>query len=323
MKINIKDIENDINQQTAERAFRNVSFRAEERGAGEVQRYIDTITSLASHIESIAEADSRKEGMAQDVFDSLRELYKRRTLEYLASTSRCASSAVVGPANFPVARAMKRADIAQKRQELLFNLAEYLPRKAEKALAPVISRSESIDIELEENKAKLESLKSFHRFMKKTNVLFSSGKLEDLKSLFMDYYGQGQAENEIRNRLEPTRRKPYGFESFELSNNLANIRRTEERISVLEKKADNSKNEAPKVIKLKGLDIVLNHQEDRLQLVFTFKPDEPIRTLLKSNGFKWSPRFSAWQRKLTPNSMFSLKNYVLNNELMKEYENEL
>jgi len=43
-------------------------------------------------------------------------------------------------------------------------------------------------------------------------------------------------------------------------------------------------------------------EADRLQILFDEKPDEETRAALKSNGFRWSPRYSAWQRQLTPNA---------------------
>ena len=35
--------------------------------------------------------------------------------------------------------------------------------------------------------------------------------------------------------------------------------------------------------------------------------DEATRDELKSRGFKWSPKNSAWQRKLTPNAIYITK----------------
>ena len=51
-------------------------------------------------------------------------------------------------------------------------------------------------------------------------------------------------------------------------------------------------------------------EDKRLQLKFPGKPDETTRSLLKSNGFRWSPREGAWQRQLTGNAEYSLKRVV-------------
>ncbi len=45
----------------------------------------------------------------------------------------------------------------------------------------------------------------------------------------------------------------------------------------------------------------------RLQLIFDGKPEENTRNILKSNGFRWSPKNMAWQRHLNANSDYALK----------------
>lgn len=51
---------------------------------------------------------------------------------------------------------------------------------------------------------------------------------------------------------------------------------------------------------LKGLAIRQNTEANRLQLVFEEKPSSELISLLKKNGFIWSPKNKAWQRQLTP-----------------------
>ena len=45
----------------------------------------------------------------------------------------------------------------------------------------------------------------------------------------------------------------------------------------------------------------------RLQIFFDGKPTEETRSILKSNGFKWSPSQTAWQRLLNGNAMSALE----------------
>jgi hypothetical protein len=55
---------------------------------------------------------------------------------------------------------------------------------------------------------------------------------------------------------------------------------------------------------------VKNLEENRLQLFFAGKPEEEIRAILKKNGYKWSPRNTAWQRQLTPNAISNLRHVL-------------
>lgn len=65
-----------------------------------------------------------------------------------------------------------------------------------------------------------------------------------------------------------------------------------------------------KEINVGDVKVVQNLEANRLQLIFPGKPDFEIIQKLKQNGFKWSPRFKAWQRQLTPNAITAFK-YIL------------
>ena len=56
-------------------------------------------------------------------------------------------------------------------------------------------------------------------------------------------------------------------------------------------------------IPFNGGKVVYNFEEDRLQLLFGAVPDSDMRTKLKREAFKWSPRNQAWQRQLTSNAV--------------------
>ena len=47
--------------------------------------------------------------------------------------------------------------------------------------------------------------------------------------------------------------------------------------------------------------------DGRYQFVFDGKPADGVRTILKSNGFKWSPSRGAWVRQVTTNAKHSAK----------------
>jgi hypothetical protein len=88
---------------------------------------------------------------------------------------------------------------------------------------------------------------------------------------------------------------------YQLTNNGANIKRMEKRIAQL--RAAHAAAEAAggesKKTSYQGLcDLVENFEENRIQIIFEGKPDAAIRAELKSNGFRWAPSQSAWQRQL-------------------------
>lgn len=91
-----------------------------------------------------------------------------------------------------------------------------------------------------------------------------------------------------------------GFASYSLQNNNAQITRLKGRIAELartKEKATDSREEHD------GFIFEIDSEENRILFIFEGKPEEDIRTLLKSNAFKWSPTRGAWVRKVTANAL--------------------
>ena len=95
--------------------------------------------------------------------------------------------------------------------------------------------------------------------------------------------------------------KPYA--PFHLSNNNANIRRVRQRIEHLKRHAADVTTRLP----FEGGEIVDNVEENRVQILFDEKPSYEVRTELKSCGFRWAPRFGAWQKMRSSWAMYEAK----------------
>lgn len=70
--------------------------------------------------------------------------------------------------------------------------------------------------------------------------------------------------------------------------------------STEESEADGAGNELYRVVE--------NTEIMRLQILFDGIPPASARDILKSNGFRWSPKNKAWQRQLTDNTRNAYKN---------------
>lgn len=88
---------------------------------------------------------------------------------------------------------------------------------------------------------------------------------------------------------------PHPF-SGGTTSNAANIRTVKERIALLENRSTDETQEET----IGAATIVDNVEENRVQILFPGKPAEEIRTLLKQNGFRWSPSNGAWQMHRSP-----------------------
>lgn len=324
-KIDVTGIETDIDEKEVCRAYEGISFSPEKRGAPLVAEYIQSLQALAQHIEKAAK-DERQQAIAQEVFDHLRRSYRAKTKSWIAAKSRCISSMITGPANFPVRRAEKANNSEHKRLAELIEFEKNMKNYASKKLDRVFTTQEKQGDEIEQLKKKIESAETLQAFMKDANKIHRSGDMDKLRALFVALYkDEARAETAYQAFLKPNYMNAIGFERWQLSNNLANIKRMKERLAMLEKKATIAAQEqeagGPEPVKeLAGLQIVENFTEDRLQLLFDGKPPEEVRAVLKSHGFRWSPRFSAWQRQLTNNARYTLKNFVLTNEHFAQYQ---
>ncbi len=284
--LNLQNIENDIPRQQAIWAYDGVSFSSDKRGASVCAGYVEVLTALADHIVEHAK-DARQKAIAQEVFDRLREKYKAKTLNWLSAKSRCISSMITGPANFPA-----------------------MFRYAEKSLSYVMPKESVLDVA----KTQLKNMKKYQVFAKQVNALLRKQDHEALKALYVAFYPEEfQAIAEYNKRcIVPNCWGGFGYEGFHLTSVNNKINALEEKLSTFEKAATKEQ-------KLNGLEIVRNLQEDRLQLLFDGKPEEAERSFLKSNGFKWSPRFRAWQRQLTSNAEAVLTHRVLTNPMFAKY----
>jgi len=153
---------------------------------------------------------------------------------------------------------------------------------------------------LEKLEAKLKKLTKRQEMMKNINCILRNArtsKAEKIKLVCEKYQLQPETVEKLMN--PPYSYMKVGFQSFELSNNNAEVNRIKKRI----KHVSRYQAEAQKVeetgelpeIEFDGGSIVDNVPYNRIQIFFDEKPDADIRTKLKRNGFRWAPSNGAWQ----------------------------
>lgn len=146
---------------------------------------------------------------------------------------------------------------------------------------------------------KQQELIALQEKMKAANSIIRSKKLSDSeKRQKMAEAGFSPKQYEVLK--EPDFCGRIGFADYKLTNNGAEIRRLEKRITLLMKQRSEI---VYKEIDHTWFREVHNPKEGRLQLLFEMKPSEGTRELLKKRGFKWSPSNGAWQRLLSFDSI--------------------
>lgn len=166
---------------------------------------------------------------------------------------------------------------------------------------------------LNEVMQEIEKLTNFQNLMVESNkIIRSCAASPDLctKKLIEKWQTLGYGGNETT--AKQLQQKDFagriGFPEYKLTNNSANIRRLKKRAQELDRK-EHSANGGNLQYTIPEGYIKINHDEDRVQVIFNSIPEIDMRTKLKANGFKWSPSNQAWQRMITQNTI-STVNYL-------------
>ena len=243
----------------------------------------------------------------------LAERYSKKMAEYYNRESSigmmCPSVLVSGASNFPV-RKKERQVAAWSRNHDFYEYVQGIIGKIEAILygREIIKSDDERAIEkLEE---KLEDMKSLQEQMKAANKAL---RLKDTEAGDDALREMGYSEEAIAELRKPDCFGIIGYPQFELSNNNANIHRVEDRLEHL--KAVKSKGTSEQ--EYETFKAVENTEAMRYQIIFDGKPDEEIRTMLKSNGFKWAPSQGAWQRQITTNGRYAFEAVI---KKLKEME---
>lgn len=156
---------------------------------------------------------------------------------------------------------------------------------------------------------KYNSIKKLHDRMKEANkIIKSKGTDEEKNKKLLE---AGWTEQQAYKIMQPDYGGRVGFPDYQLTGNTAEMRRIIDRVIDIHTRSRKAA-EAPKSDDFSdlGFEVERNTDINRLQLKFPGKPDASVRDVLKSNGFRWSPREGAWQRQLTGNAEYSLKRVV-------------
>lgn len=141
---------------------------------------------------------------------------------------------------------------------------------------------------------KLERLQNLQEKMKLVNKAIRKNDRKPLQDM-------GYSESDIDKLFAPDFCGRIGFPPYRLQNNNAEIRRLKQRIEHLQKVAAVEPNEE----ECDGY--TYKEEDNRCQFVFDGKPEESIRSILKGNGFRWSPSRGAWVRQYTANGCFAAR----------------
>ena len=297
-----------INECSAKAAHNMMSMRDYAEGSTTAS-YRSAVYKAYDIADKVAE---KKPEEAERAY-RLAERYSKKMSEYYNKESSigmmCPSVMISGAGNFPVKK-KERQVVAWQRNHEFYQYVQGILEKIENILygKEIIKSDDERAIEkLEE---KLEDLKGTQERMKAANKAI---RMKDTEAGDDALREMGYSEEAIKQLREPDFCGRLGYPGYLLTNNNANIHRVEERLNRLKAVKEKGSSEQ----EFGTFKVVENTEAMRYQIIFDGKPDTEVRTLLKSNGFKWAPSQGAWQRQITTNGKYALNRVV---EKLKEME---
>lgn len=300
-----------INEEMAKAAKEQNSFSDYKEGSA-TAKYNDLCDEFKREMQRLINAHPKNATPeVLELCDYYCDKYAKKLAEAINRENRieasCPSILITGGSNFPVRKKEKQNIAREKFWKECGDLYEpttcYYFNKIKLALTNSTIYS-SDDCAVEKLKIKLDELKEIHETHIKANAYFRKEKtmkgFENLTDEEAEHF------DEVIKNSYSWERQPCP--SYRLTNETTEMRRIEKRIKEIEemkrraKTADENKYE-----NIDGVTVEENGEAMRIQLFFDGKPSEAVRDLLKSNGFRWSPRFGAWQRQLNENGIYATK----------------
>ena len=283
-----------INEGAARRAKEMNSFSDYQPGSAtaEYRHYVDKAFALAQ------EQKKRVDPMYHEKIDSLLDTYARKLAANMNHgyeiDARVPSILIAGGSNFPVRKKEKQNAARDSNMQEWQYIQGLLDKIRSTGMGGIRQDDPQAIPKLQKKLAGLEkaqeTMKAVNAYYRKHGTLDGCPHLspESLENLKADMASGWHYE-----------KKP--FQSWELSNNNAEIRRVRQRIESLTRA-----NEVAYVgWEFDGGHVEANRDQGRLQVFFDGKPEADARQQLKEHGFRWAPSVGAWQRLLNDNAYYA------------------
>lgn len=272
------------------RAFDGTSFSPEERAAQYIREYE---AALLDDLKQIPE--SEQEQYIAKFKSWVRTLFDKH--------SRIMSAMITGPARFPTKR-------NEKANNSYYKAVEEFDAWREKVKQAIARRAEAAKPQEQKDDEAWEALRRDIHSSAYTIAQINNGTNKySHKCLFVNSIVGKVERIAKRGNVELVERAiAYVRELNKQSSiiteqnkffKLADVARANQQQAAAQTERDD------RDIPFEGGVVRYNFAEDRLQILFNEKPSSEMIAKLKHSGFRWSPRFGAWQRQLTSNAKYA------------------
>ena len=237
--------------------------------------------------------------LPEDVRDDYEDRFIEKYKEWLYAMSRCFSQMITGAGGWKPATYRRHEKTNNAERAARQRLVEWQERVIKRC-----NRQERLTgwAEVERLQAKIDQLTELQEKMKAGNKIVRNSKLSEVEKVD-ELMALGMSEKTAMQVLEPDFCGRVGFPSYMLTNNLAKIKDAEQRMKRHESMAGKEDEEHT----YDWGTLCIDYSDERYRFIFDGKPAQEIIDLMKRNAFKWSRANGAWQRQITPNSRYAVK----------------
>ena len=286
----------EIPRDAAIRAYNGTSHVPERRADAIRQEYADRLNN--AHAKAMQGVKTKGQEVAVNVaMVELKQRYKSAFMAWLGSRAGVTSWMITGRSGRNARREQKKSDTSDRRAQDAEKVWAQGVKRVNNALKAEVTSEAGGEVGVTRNR--LADAEKTQAAMKAANriVRAKKGSAEDKIARLVAEVGL--AESTARKILEPDFMGKLGFPTYALTNNNALIKRLKAKEVELSREPVES---VEYDFSAKGFTVEIDGDDNRLRLHFDDKPDDAMRTKLKSRGFKWSRANMAWQRQLTDNA---------------------
>jgi len=302
--------ESDVDYKRAAAAYAGISMVPDERAKQEQQQYKQFMDSVWDDVSKMAKSPEQQMVLDSE-FSRFQEGYLKKLNAHLDAKSRTLSPMVTGPSNFPTRRNQKRFDTERRRLDELLDYS----KKAQAAMRRNIRNAMTSEQLAEESHNEIHG--QIERMIG-TMKAFEAGEMRGsdpalFKQNFVGRFStavRDASPEVVQNALDTLDKLQTEHLKKPVFTKRHKIWKFAEHARNRVEAQKNAPTGTETVHEVAGHSVERDHDDDRVRIFFDGKPDADVRRSLKSSGWRWSPRNSAWQRKNTANSVASAKSIL-------------
>lgn len=313
----------DIGVDLAIRAFKGTSWDSQRRGADTLRDYNNFLIKVKKELEDYGRSQPQPVDpfSIEEAFEKYRSGLKKRWVEWLSSESRVVSTMIAGRGNFPVRRMQKLIGYAENKQKEKWRFEKAGLETAKKKLRSLGKGESKEKFSIAPEKEKLARMEQDLEAMKAINKIARSKSIKQadkIKQLMELGLKKTTAENAAKS-------PEAVYPSYSLTNFRNRIKHQRAKVAKLERAILLEEDTPTSGILKVEFDVSekrphagyveYNVPEQRIKIFFedgdAIRKDAPYRTKLKkSAALRFAGSTNAWQRKLTDNGIWAVRNLL-------------